>query len=103
MHGAGKQNHDLQLVVNNFVENCIETVDHVANIEEYDQEYDGHYQDKLKGLEQPVCSIYVSELTQLESILRLPERGLTVLYKGIRVGMRYCSMASERIVQHPIF
>lgn len=78
-------------------------MDQVANIEEYEQEYDGHYQDKLKGLDQPVCSIYVSELTQLESILRLPEKGFTVIYKGIRLGMRYCSMACERIVQHPIF
>ncbi len=37
------------MVVNNFVQNCIDTVDQVANIEEYDEKYGAIYEEKLKS------------------------------------------------------
>jgi hypothetical protein len=80
------------------VENCIETVDHVANIEEYDHEYDSLYQDRLKAQEPQLSSIYISELTQLEAILRIDNRGIKAIYRTIGLACRYISMTCEKII-----
>jgi hypothetical protein len=96
-NGVNKH-QELELVVNNFVENCIETVDHEANAEEYDHAYDALYQERLKTHEPYLSAIYISELTQLESIERLSSRGVASIYRTLMLAKRYTSMACQQIV-----
>lgn len=59
------RNQSLEIVVNNFLENCIGTVDRKVNTEEYDNLYNTAYQEKIKTAPKSYSSIYISELTQL--------------------------------------
>jgi hypothetical protein len=58
-------------VVNNFVENCIGSVNRTVNTEEYNQLYDAAFQERAKGKAAAQASIYVSELTELEKLQKL--------------------------------
>jgi alcohol dehydrogenase class IV len=42
-------NQELEIVVNNFLENCVGTVNRAANTEEYDLIYDHLYQERAKN------------------------------------------------------
>jgi hypothetical protein len=59
------RHQELEIVVNNFLENCIGTVDRKSNTEEYDQLFDGAYQEKAKAFQQAKGTIFISELTEL--------------------------------------
>lgn len=59
-------NQELELVVNNFLEHCIGTVDRKANTQQYDLLYDQAYQEKVKTAQNhPNSTIFISELTEL--------------------------------------
>jgi hypothetical protein len=90
-------------VVNNFLEHCIGTVDRKANTEQYDLIYDSGYQEKVKNFQNNSGTIFISELTELEKIRMVPDTGLWVLYRRLRLICKYVSMLCQKIVQHALF
>lgn len=100
---AASRNQELEIVVNNFVENCIGSVNRPVNTEEYNLLYDPAYQERARARTPAAASIYVSELTELEKLQKLEERGVEGAYRRVRVGLKYVSLACERIVGHMLF
>ena len=105
--GNNQQHHELQTVVSNFVENCIGSVEREKNTVEYDRKYEELFQsmckDKGRDKESSSSAIFVSPLTQLEHINRLPEVGLWRIYRQGRLLLKYISLSCEKVVLHPLF
>jgi hypothetical protein len=55
------------------------------------------YQNNSKG------TIFISELTELEKVRQIPDEGLWILYRRIRLFLKYVSMFCEKFVGHALF
>lgn len=53
------------MVVNNFLENCVGSVNRGANTEEYEQVFEAAYQEKVSNYQNAKGTIYISELTEV--------------------------------------